>query len=170
MLPTDLSMLGPCYRTGCALEDIAKSTQQTKTIPTRPAKVVAVMLLAAPLCGCVGAGFDLFGGDRVDRTIQTNTIAGAGQGARTNSDEATIRNAVSSADLDRLGNGPLPWANTSTGSAGVVSVIKEEQSGRAVCRSFVTTRHAYDGIAAFNGKTCLLGDGAWHLMAFDRRS
>lgn len=130
-------------------------------------RIVAVALLALPLTGCMAGGLGLFGDDKVDRSIATGTVVGShGNGG---SDEMTVQNAVSSADLDKLGTNPLPWANASTGSAGVVTAIREQKQGGVVCRDFSTTRHSYEGIAYFSGKTCAVGTG-WQLMSFDRRS
>lgn len=128
--------------------------------------IPALAAIGLSLTGCVGAGLDLFGGDKVDRSISTSTVSKGRPGGST--DEITVQNAVSSADLEKIGPNPLPWANAATGSAGVISVIRENRDGQVVCREFTTTRHAYDGIASFDGKTCMAGDGKWSLLAFDR--
>lgn len=82
------------------------------------------------------------------------------------SDEITIRNAVSSADIANKGQVSIPWANTSTGSAGVISSISEENNGSYVCRLFVTTRHSYRGISNYTGKACQVGGGEWQIVTF----
>lgn len=82
------------------------------------------------------------------------------------SDEATVRNAVSSADISKVGPIAIPWANTSTGSAGVINAIREENNGSYVCRIFTTTRHSYRGISNFDGKACLVGSGEWQMINF----
>ena len=83
------------------------------------------------------------------------------------SDEATIRNAVTSADLSRMAQSvSIPWANTTTGSAGVINSIREENNGSYVCRTFITTRHSYRGISNYGGKACLVGSGDWQIIAF----
>jgi hypothetical protein len=82
------------------------------------------------------------------------------------SDEATVRNAVSSADISKPGAVQIPWANTSTGSAGVINAITEENNGSYVCRIFKTTRHSYRGISNFDGKACLVGSGEWQMISF----
>nr|WP_244624836.1 RT0821/Lpp0805 family surface protein [Rhizobium daejeonense] len=112
---------------------------------------------------------DLFGSDSVDRSISTNTVA-TKRNTSSTSDELTVQNAVSSADLDKNAGNPLPWANAATGSAGVVTAIQEERDNGIVCRNFSTTRHSYEGIAYFAGKTCTTGSGQWQLMRFDRSS
>lgn len=112
---------------------------------------------------------DLGGSPKVDRSISTATIPNSNE-AEHRSDQDTVRNAVSSADIVKVGQTPLPWANASTGSAGVISTITEDHSNGVLCRTFVTSRHAYDGIAKFYGRTCLVGDGQWQLVNFDRQS
>ncbi len=132
-------------------------------------RMLVVMTVTLPLCGCFGGSMDLFGSDSVDRSISTNTVASKRAPAG-NSDELTVQNAVSSADLSKNAGNPLPWANAATGSAGVVTAIQEEKDNGVVCRNFSTTRHSYEGIAYFAGKTCTTGSGEWQLMRFDRRS
>jgi len=114
---------------------------------------------------------DLFGSSsKVDRTISTGTVPAGPQHTGTAlSDETTVRNAVSSVDLAKIGNSSVPWANTATGSAGVVSQIREGRADGHVCRDFTTTRHSYEGIAMFSGQTCLTGSGDWMLTAFTQQ-
>jgi surface antigen len=112
---------------------------------------------------------DLFGSDTVDSSISTSTVAKKGNGT-SHSDELTVQSAVSSADLSKTEGKPLPWANATTGSAGVVTAIQEEKGDGVICRNFSTTRHSYEGIAYFSGKTCTAGSGSWQLMNFDRQS
>lgn len=115
------------------------------------------------------SSLDLFGSDKVDRSVSTGAVTAAASTTTTLSDEATVRNAVTSADLAKIGEAPLPWANAATGSAGVVSTIKEARNQGHVCREFTTTRHSYDGIAMFSGQACLTGSGDWLLTAFNRQ-
>jgi surface antigen len=83
------------------------------------------------------------------------------------SDQATIRNAVSSANLDASGGKALSWANQDTGSRGAVSQIAEVRQDGRLCRSFQTSRESFDGIALYAGKTCLEENGEWSLLSFD---
>ncbi len=111
---------------------------------------------------------DLFSQGDVDRSVKTSSVRpSGGEGA---SDETTVRNAVSSVDLERNGGNPIPWANSKSGSAGVINTISESKDdvGR-LCRDFVTTRHSYQGIAYFRGKTCIGNSGEWLLLNFDRK-
>ena len=147
------------------MDVIAKSKVSTKGFPVAIARLVAVATLTLALTGCMG--MDLMGGPKVDKSLSTATISTA-KPAETASDETTVRNAVSSADLGKLGAEPLPWANASTGSAGVVSVIREDTASGHVCRQFDTTRHSYDGIAYFTGQACLAGNGEWQLVNFQK--
>lgn len=111
----------------------------------------------------------MFGASDVDRSVSTSTVSVAGN-PETVSDELTVRNAVSSADLAKMQGAPLPWANTATGSAGVVTSISEANEGGRLCRTFETSRHSYRGIANFEGKTCTAGDGNWQLLSFQPNS
>nr|WP_325440764.1 RT0821/Lpp0805 family surface protein [Pararhizobium sp.] len=121
--------------------------------------------LCAVLSGCMSSGLDVAGSSSVDSTMATGSVP-AGKSTDTISDELTVRNAVSSADIGKLGANPVPWANTNSGSAGVISSIEEKQQNGTLCRTFTTTRHSYQGIAKFDGNTCLLQNGEWHLMSF----
>lgn len=120
------------------------------------------------LGGCVGGGMDTLSSAKVDRSVSTGTVPTAPVTADSVSDETTVRNAVTSADLNKLNGQPVPWANASTGSAGVIDTIVENNASGQVCRQFRTTRHSYDGIANFFGKTCLLSDGEWQLLSFQQ--
>jgi surface antigen len=125
-------------------------------------------LTAATLSGCLG-GLDFAGSSQVDRTVATNSVPSTRNDEDT-SDAMTVRNAVSSADVTRIAGNPIPWANSSSGSAGVISSIAEEQVNGTTCRRFTTTRHSYQGIAKFDGNACLLGNGEWYLTSFGPRS
>lgn len=81
------------------------------------------------------------------------------------SDEATIRNAVSSADIAALGGKPLAWANRETGSAGAVEAIEEFSASGRVCRRFNASRESYEGVHLYAGTACL-ADGIWRMTRF----
>ena len=151
------------------LKDIAKSVERTKGWCMRRSSILLIITATLPLSGCFGSSMDLFGSDTVDSSISTSTIAKKGNGT-SHSDELTVQSAVSSADLSKTEGKPLPWANATTGSAGVVTAIQEEKGDGVICRNFSTTRHSYEGIAYFSGKTCTAGSGSWQLMNFDRQS
>jgi hypothetical protein len=151
------------------LKDIAKSVERTKGWCMRRSSILLIITATLPLSGCFGSSMDLFGSDTVDSSISTSTVAKKGNGT-SHSDELTVQSAVSSADLSKTEGKPLPWANATTGSAGVVTAIQEEKGDGVICRNFSTTRHSYEGIAYFSGKTCTAGSGSWQLMSFDRQS
>ena len=147
------------------MDVIAKSRPETKPYLARCLAILAVIVGGVLLSGCM-SGLDLFSGSKVD-TVRTGSVA---NNAERLTDEITVRNAVSSADLARTGASPIPWANSASGSAGVINSIAEsrDNAGRP-CRDFVTTRHSYQGIANYSGRTCLGNGGEWLLLAFDRQ-
>ena len=149
------------------MDVIAKSTFHTKIPRAGSALAAAAAIAVFSLSGCVGDGMDLFSSTKVDRSVSTGTVPRAAQ-PESVSDETTVRNAVTSADLSKLNGKPLPWANASTGSAGVIEAIVEDGGDGQICRQFRTSRHAYDGIATFYGKTCLVG-GDWQLTDFHQQ-
>ena len=151
------------------MDVIAKSKSRTKgSLPFR-LRALAIAAVGLSLAGCTSS-LDLFGGDKkVDRSISTGTVPSQANSGVALSDEATVRNAVTSVDLTKIGSNSVPWANTATGSAGVVSSIREARNEGHVCRDFTTTRHSYEGIAMFSGQACLTGSGDWLLTAFDRQ-
>lgn len=147
---------------------IAKSNTPSKWLARRVAHAFALAAIAICATSCTSS-LDLFGSaSKVDRSIATGTVPRTGS-ETVLSDETTVRNAVTSIDLMKLGSAPVPWANAATGSAGVVSAIREERKPGGVCRDFTTTRHSYEGIAMFSGQACLTGRGDWLLTAFDRQ-
>lgn len=149
------------------MQDIAKWIDGKKGFSLTLLRSAAICLTTLALPGCMGAGLDLFGSSGVDRSVSTGTVpvAGTSDGL---SDAVTVRNAVSSADISQAGN-PIPWANATSGSAGVISSIQEDRASGMLCRRFTTTRHSYEGIAKFDGNTCQLGNGEWYLTSFGPR-
>jgi hypothetical protein len=130
-------------------------------------RFAAAIAMTVVLAGCMGMGDDLAGFNGADKKLTTSAVQNNYTATPDSvSDEATVRNAVSSADISKPGPLTIPWANTSTGSAGVITSIGEENNGSYVCRKFLTTRHSYRGIANFEGKACLVGSGEWELIAF----
>lgn len=152
------------------MEVIAKSTIHTKGKLAKSVILMATSIALFSLTGCVGGGMDFLSSAKVDRTVSTGTVPQAAVTTDTVSDEATVRNAVTSADLTKLNGQPLPWANASTGSAGVIDTIVENSDAGQICRQFRTTRHSYEGIANFYGKTCLVSAGNWQLLSFQQDS
>jgi surface antigen len=121
-----------------------------------------------PLSACA-SGFDL-GKAEVDRSIVTGSIAadrGKPADSARLSDEATIRNAVSSADLGEVNGQAISWANAETGSRGSVTNVEEYTDKEALCRRFRATRESFDGVTMFSGEACLAAAGAWRMRAFE---
>ncbi|QFY59276.1 hypothetical protein FZ934_01760 [Rhizobium grahamii] len=152
------------------MEVIAKSDRHTKGLLRQCAAFCIVGLAMLSLPGCMAGGLDMFSSSKVDRSVATGTVPQPSPTSDSLSDEMTVGNAVTSADIQRLEGRPLPWANASTGSAGVIDTIVENSDSGQVCRQFRTTRHSYVGIAKFYGKTCLVGGGNWQLLSFQPES
>ncbi|TIU81674.1 MAG: hypothetical protein E5W03_17015, partial [Mesorhizobium sp.] len=90
---------------------------QWSVIASASAKA-ALLTLALPLAACGAGGFSLQKAE-VDRSIITAsspTSPTAPAASDQDSDQTTIGNAVSSADIKELGGQTVPWANAGTGS------------------------------------------------------
>jgi hypothetical protein len=158
------SVLGSGESDRIAVQDIAKWIDGKKGFSIALLRSAALCLSIFALPGCMGSGLDLFGNSSVDRSVATGTVpvAKTSDGL---SDAVAVRNAVSSADI-ASGGSAIPWANTSSGSAGVISSIEEDHASGVLCRRFTTTRHSFEGIAKFDGRTCRLDNGEWYLTSF----
>jgi hypothetical protein len=152
------------FRIGRKVALTAKTNNRIRQPLSLIRKAALVCLILVPASGCTSTSFDFFGGAKVDRNISTSTVPKRAD--ETVSDQITVLNAVTSADIVRLAGAPLPWANTSTGSAGVITAISELPVNNTVCRSFITTRHSYDGISRVKGRACLAGAGQWTMLSF----
>lgn len=119
------------------------------------------------LTGCGAGGFSLEKAD-VDRSLVTGSVTAdqPSASAAIEADQDTIRNAVSSADVEELAGREIAWANVGTGARGVISRLAETKQGGRLCRSFAGSRESYDGVAMFEGETCMVGQGLWRLEAF----
>lgn len=145
---------------------IAKSNSRTKRFLSSVVNVSATVGMLGMLAGCVS--LDIFGGEKVDKSLSTASVPNQ-QNTQTLSDDATIRNAVTSADLAKISDAPLPWANAATGSAGVVTAIREDRNTGFVCREFDTTRHSFEGVASYSGQACLSETGEWLMTRFSQK-
>lgn len=126
----------------------------------------ACLCLATLLAGCGAGGFGLSKAD-VDPNILTSSTGGAvAVDPERASDEATIRNAVSAADIETTGGAPLPWANPQTGSRGTISSLVEDKSNSSLCRSFTTSRESFAGVSLYQGTICMVPSGAWKVQDF----
>jgi hypothetical protein len=119
------------------------------------------------LAGCGAGGFSFEKAD-IDRSIVTSNVPASSSSDSANlvADQATIRNAVSSADLETLAGNAIPWANSESGSRGSIGQIVEDKSGGQLCRRFNATRESFDGVSMFKGEACMVAAGAWRLDAF----
>ncbi|MBE7184873.1 MAG: hypothetical protein INR68_10740 [Methylobacterium mesophilicum] len=125
------------------------------------------LVIVAALAGCASKGADLAKAE-VDRTLYTSEVqpdAKASEPERI-SDEATIRNAVSAADVETQGAKELAWANSETGSRGAITALAESQVQGQLCRRFTTSRESYDGVALYQGEACKQQSGDWRLQNF----
>ncbi len=122
------------------------------------------------LCGCGAGGFSLEQAD-VDKSIVTSSVASPAvpDDATLAADQATIRNAVSSADVETLAGKELPWANAETGSRGTILKLAEDKMTGRLCRRFTTTRESFDGVTLFSGEACMVGTGTWRIENFRPR-
>jgi len=131
-----------------------------------------VLASAVSLSACGIGGFSLEKAE-VDRSLLTGSVQSASQtpvDAERISDEATIRNAVSSADITGLGGAALAWANADTGSRGAISNLVESSDNGTLCRKFTTSRESYDGVGLYHGEACMAGSGAWRMLTFQPAS
>lgn len=125
--------------------------------------MLAAMLV---LGGCGAGGFSLEQAD-IDKSVVTSSVEAdpSPDDAGLAADQATVRDAVSSADVEALAGRELAWANSGTGSRGTITGLRQDKSDGRLCRSFSTTRESFDGVALFKGRACLAG-GAWRMETF----
>jgi len=131
-------------------------------------RFAALLVACGTLGACASGGFSLDKAE-VDPTILTGNVGGSTPVASPydhTSDIATIRNAVSAADIDGLGGAALPWANAETGARGTISGLSEARKSGLPCRKFTTTRENFDGISLYAGEVCRVGPGAWRMENF----
>ena len=126
---------------------------------------------ALPLAACGTHGFSIE--DAVaDRSLVTGAISPQQPGPASDpaalSDELTIRNAVSSAAVDEVGEAGIGWANAGTGSRGTIREIHERRDDGFLCRSFTASRESFDGVHLYRGETCLGAAKLWVMKAFRR--
>jgi hypothetical protein len=121
------------------------------------------------LSGCGGGGFRLSdaGKDTSILTGSVEPVRPAATDPAKASDQTTIRNAVSSANLEELAGAPLAWANVVTGSRGSVFEVAEVSDAGAVCRRFKGSRQSFDGVSLFTGEACMAANGAWWMRNFE---
>ncbi|BAB53554.1 hypothetical protein HKB47_24850 [Mesorhizobium japonicum] len=153
---------------GCRLSRIAQAfdSRQWGVIASASAKA-AIVAAALPLAACGAGGFSLEKAE-VDRSILTSSTSSSPMPADSerDSDQTTIGNAVSSADIEQLGGQAVPWANTGTGSRGSITELAELKDRGQTCRRFKASRESFDGVAMFEGELCLASAGGWRMQGF----
>ncbi|UDL91731.1 hypothetical protein LGH82_11110 [Mesorhizobium sp. PAMC28654] len=142
----------------------AFDSRQWSVIASASAKA-AVVMIAMPLAGCGTGGFSLQKAE-VDRSLITTPASATPIDSDRASDQTTIRNAVSSADIQELGGQAVPWANSGTGSRGSITELAEFKDGGQLCRRFTASRESFDGVALFKGEACLASAGVWLMQDF----
>jgi surface antigen len=143
----------------------AFDSRQWSVIASASAKA-AIVMVVLPLAAC-GGGFGL---EQVeaDRSIVTSSTPASASPLDQDraSDQTTIRNAASSADIRELGGQTVSWANADTGSRGSITELAEFKEKGQTCRRFTASRESFDGVALFKGEVCLAGAGAWRIQDF----
>ena len=136
--------------------------------PARSAGLLAILAGLSFLAGCAAGGFSLDKAE-ADPTILTGAVGDTSPAVvdvDQLSDETTVRNAVSSADIELMKGAPIPWANAETGARGAISSLVEERVAGRLCRRFTTSRERFDGVALYRGEACMVAPGAWQLKDF----
>lgn len=131
---------------------------------------LALLAVCLVLSACGSGAFSMRRGE-VDPTILTGDIpapAGGETDAERLSDLATVRNAVSSADIELLSGAAVRWANSETGARGSITGLTESSSDGRRCREFVTTHENYDGVRLFRGEACMVAMGVWRMQTFEK--
>lgn len=140
----------------CLCEGIVRLARLGQSL----APVLCVAMLAA---GC--ASNNIVAEAEIDRSIVTSSVRPADV---VNTDEMTVRNAVTSTDIEELSGKPIPFANLDTGASGMIIAVTEVKLRGVVCRRFAGTMQRFDGVSAIRGEACLGDDGAWFMRAFER--
>jgi len=142
--------------------------QHNGPVPTFVSACPKLVLLAGGLvlAGCGMGGFSLEKVD-VDRSLVTSSVQADTVGAAGfDVDQITIRNAVSSADVEETAGKAIAWANPDTGSRGTITEVSEAKGKGRLCRRFTGSRESFDGVAMFRGETCMVGQGLWRIESF----
>ncbi|MGO6905093.1 RT0821/Lpp0805 family surface protein, partial [Rhizobium ruizarguesonis] len=84
------------------MEVITKSSRHSRGLRRRSRAFFVIGTAMLSLSGCVGGGMDFLSDAKVDRSVATGTVPQTPPSTDTLSDEMTVRNAVTSADVQRL--------------------------------------------------------------------
>lgn len=144
----------------------AFDSRQDRIFASASIRAAALAGLLA-LSGCGVGGFTLEKA-AIDRSIVTNNVSTDSATADYGlvADQVTIRNAVSSADLEETASRSLAWANADTGARGQISGLVETRNKGELCRDFSATRESFDGVSLYRGRICMVGAGAWRIDTF----
>ncbi len=132
----------------------------------KPAALLCAVLV---LQACASGGFSLKQAE-VDSSLYTGDTPVSNRSSQASdliSDQATIRNAVTSADIESLSGRTVPWVNADTGTRGTIEGLAEFKRDGRLCRRFKTSRESFDGVALFTGEACRVSAGAWRLQNFE---
>lgn len=136
--------------------------------PGRFPTLLVVIAACVTLASCAG-GMKLSKVD-ADPSLITNSVSpnpNLPTDKETVSDQTTIQNAVSSANLELLHGGALAWANTATDSRGSIFDIVEIKRSSQVCRSFKSSRESFEGVSLYSGEACTpQTGGSWYMRIF----
>lgn len=125
--------------------------------------------LALSACGSKGFSIESAIDDSIHTGATTELAAAPAADVNQISDEITIRNAVSSAIVDEIGEAGIGWANAHTGSRGSIRDISERQHNGALCRSFTASRESFSGVHLYSGEACFGAAKVWTMRSFQRR-
>ena len=146
--------------------DLTEATNREKSRKFRPAFLVLALSACIGLSSCMGGGSSAVSALSIDE-ITTASISPLSAEGEIMSDEMVIRDLVGELSQEELAVSQ-PWANSLTGSAGVISNFEILTDGAKTCRLFQTTRHSFDGVALLKGRICRRPDGGWDLVRLDR--
>lgn len=146
--------------------DLTEAYRSGKSRIAIRALLALVLPLALIAGGCVSGRDSMVSALTVD-PVTTSAVAPLSAEAEIMSDETVVRDLAGSLGASELA-GAHPWSNALTGSAGVITGISKISDGSRACRQFQTTRHAFDGVALFDGKVCQRPDDSWDLVTFER--
>ena len=116
------------------------------------------MRLIVNICGASALLFGAAGCSAVE-PLDATTASTSKSVPTIQSDQAVLADKVGQAPP---GVTPLPWANPSTGSAGVIEQIDANADG-SNCRAFVSSEHTLQGNNRFSGLACPTSDASWKL-------
>jgi hypothetical protein len=126
--------------------------------------VFGALAMTLMLAGC-GGGYSMSKAADENAGVTTASVA-TQPDTQMVSDQSTIRNAVSQADLTTMDRTGMSWTNNETGSRGSISSISEYAESGATCRKFVVSRESYSGVNLYDGDACLVNGRDWKLRAF----